>query len=110
MPSSKGLIPKTVTTTSYPAPSCVRCSQPCKPVFPSTVNPDGTWSYPQVDNGLVLEISGGYGMYIDPGRRSPVFVLCGECIDIITASEEGKWIADAIKEVDSAGEWGPSIG
>lgn len=106
MPSSKGLIPKTVTETSYPAPSCIRCSKPCKPVFPGLVNKDGTWKYPQVDDGIIIEISGGYGMFIDPGRRSPVFVLCGECIEKITSSEEGKWLDDAIKEVDSSEAWG----
>jgi hypothetical protein len=70
------------------------------------VKEDGTWEYPQVDDGLIIEISGGYGMYIDPGRRTPIFVLCGSCIQAITSSEEGKWLADAIDEVEGTGKFG----
>lgn len=96
--TTKGIIPKTVTTAVFPAPSCVRCSDPIKPVFPQAVNEDGTWNTLQPLNALILEVSGAYGMYLDPMQRTPLFVLCGSCVDSLRARPENEWFNTIIEE------------
>lgn len=95
-----GITPVVKTTRIVPEPHCVRCTNACTPVFPGTVQEDGKWDSMQVNNGLVVELSGGYGMYVDTEHRNPVFVLCGECVDIIRKSPDNKWFNNALGELE----------
>lgn len=95
---TKAITVKTETIATFTAPVCVKCSTPLQPVFPSAVNEDGTWNALQPLNALIIKVDGAYGMYLDPMTRVPYFVLCGECVDGLRASEDNAWFNTIIEE------------
>lgn len=98
--TKKAIVGKTQTTATFLAPSCVKCSADMKPVFPRAINEDGTWSSMQPDNGLILQLSGGYGMYIDPMQKVPLFAMCGKCVDEVRATPGNEWFNTIVDESD----------
>lgn len=67
--------------------NCDKCDKELKPVFPYADRMRRRGDYPQYEDALVIDLSGGYGMLIDPAFVAPVpnketstrFILCKEC-------------------------------
>jgi len=58
--------------------NCDSCNIELTPVFSDRLR--RIHDYPQYENALVIELSGGYGMLIDPiGGEIPKFVICKDC-------------------------------
>jgi hypothetical protein len=60
-----------------------------------TLNEDGSWKVLQPDEGLAIEVSGGYAMFIDlVFSEQPSILLCRDCA--IRACELLPWLKAAI--------------
>lgn len=60
---------------------CDQCNIELKSVS-GFCEPDGAWHYLQPEDALMIHLSGGYGMFIDPMTASEsdlTIILCKEC-------------------------------
>ena len=67
--------------------SCSKCGVNLVPVstFPKRRRDD----FPQMDNALVIDFRGGFGMYVDePPTRA---ILCQTCTQTLFAEQEWIW-------------------
>jgi hypothetical protein len=59
--------------------NCAKCGVELTPVFPDLRRRRDDWKF-QLNNAIVIEAHGGYGMLIDPITKSdPQAVLCHDC-------------------------------
>jgi hypothetical protein len=72
--------------------ACDGCGYALAPEHDSMVTDDGSWTYLQPDDGLLLVLSGGYGMFVDPIYSSSIEmtgVLCVTCAKNLCDSYPG---------------------
>lgn len=84
--------------------TCSACEVELKPVFPGHTDNDGVWEGLQAENALILNIEGGYGMFIENINVGPdegLFILCERCVKKLM--DENPWMAPFLKEHITAG-------
>ena len=84
--------------------NCTRCNAELNPV--SGINLRRRNDYPQYEDALIVDLDGGYGMYLDPmavALRSDIYrmILCKDCAEFFRM--ENPWVDEHIKLVENGG-------